>query len=188
MPSGTCRNLLKDARRLRKNISTFQMIPTASSKAPTAPTTTTPFKQPLCCSEGSNVLDDPPTTASSRTSPTSSLTFCRILNNRKFPGTPIASLRPLLTFTVFPTAPTVLSRSHKTFPKAPSKASTASYPILARLPIPPCGPENILPGQKPMRAPEKLELKTPTLPSRSPLTPLEVEQYIFLHLRPLNCS
>lgn len=76
--------------RLRKNISTFQMIPTASSKAPT-----TPFKKPLCHSEGSNVLDDPPTTASSRTSPTSSLTFCRILNNHKFPGTPIASLKAL---------------------------------------------------------------------------------------------
>lgn len=49
VPSGSCRNLLKDARRLRKNISTFQTIPT-----------TTPFKQPLCRSEGSNVLDDLP--------------------------------------------------------------------------------------------------------------------------------
>lgn len=96
VPSGTCCNLLKDARRLRKNISTFQTIPTASSKKnSTNPTTTTPFKQPLCRSEGSNVLDDPPTTASSRTSPTSPLTFCRILNNRKFPGTPIASLKAL---------------------------------------------------------------------------------------------
>lgn len=75
-------NLSKDSHRLLKN-------PHA------APTTTTPFKQPLCRSEGSNVLDDPLTTASSRTSPTSSLTFYRILNNRKFPGTPIASLKAL---------------------------------------------------------------------------------------------
>lgn len=72
----------------------FKRFPLPPQKPP-PPTTTTPFKQPLCRSEGSDVLDDPPTTASSRTSPTSSLTFCRILNNRKFPGTPIASLKAL---------------------------------------------------------------------------------------------
>lgn len=71
----------------------FKRFPPPPQKNPPTPTTTTPFKQPLCRSEGSNVLDDPPTTTSSWTSPTSSLTFCRILNNRKFPGTPIASLK-----------------------------------------------------------------------------------------------